>query len=141
MATSSIKRKIVKKRTKKFIRFQQARTNSTKGNFFIKMRTGWRKPKGIDNRVRRKFQGTTVMPNIGYGSNKKTKHMLPNGFYKFTASNVKDLEMLIMHNTKFAVEVAHNVSGRNRRAIVERAAQLGLFVTNKMARVSTEEAE
>ena len=29
------------------------------------------------------------MPNIGYGSNKKTRHMLPNGFFKFTVSNVK----------------------------------------------------
>ena len=81
------------------------------------------------------------MPNIGYGSNKKTKHMLPSGFYKFKVSNVKDLDMLIMHNTKFAAEIAHNVCSRKRRAIVERAAQLGLCLTNKMGRVTTEEAE
>ena len=29
------------------------------------------------------------MPSIGYGTNKKTKHMMPDGFYKFTISNVK----------------------------------------------------
>ena len=59
----------------------------------------------------------------------------------FKVSNVKDLDMLIMHNTKFAAEIAHNVCSRKRREIVERAAQLGIYVTNKMGRVSTEEAE
>jgi hypothetical protein len=29
------------------------------------------------------------MPNVGYGSNKKTKHLLPNGFYKFTVNHAK----------------------------------------------------
>jgi ribosomal protein L32E len=38
------------------------------------------------------------MPNIGYGSSKKTKHLLPNGFLKFMVHNVKDLDMLLMHN-------------------------------------------
>lgn len=139
MATSSIKRKIVKKRTKKFHRFQKSTLNKTKGNFFIRMRTGWRKPKGIDNRVRRKFQGTTLMPKIGYGSAKKTKHMLPNGFYKFVVQQASDLDMLLMHNTKFAVEVQHNVSARKRKEICEKAAQFGLFVTNKQARLTAEE--
>jgi large subunit ribosomal protein L32e len=142
MAASSIKQKITKKRTKKFKRFQQCTLNKTKGNFFIRMRTGWRKPKGIDNRVRRKFLGTTRMPKIGYGSAKKTRHMLPNGFYKFTVSTTADLDMLLMHNTKFAVEVAHNVSSRKRKEIVERAQQLGLHILNKFARVqAVEEAD
>ena len=62
------------------------------------MQTSWRRPKGIDSRCRRKFKGTTLMPNIGYGSNKKTKHMLGNGFLKFVVHNVGDLNLLLMHN-------------------------------------------
>ncbi|CAD7961882.1 unnamed protein product [Amoebophrya sp. A120] len=140
MATSSIKQKIVKKRTKTFRRFQQASLNKTKGNYFIRMRTGWRKPKGIDNRARRKFRGTTIMPKIGYGSAKKTKHMLPNGFYKFKVQQTSDLDMLLMHNGKFAVELAHNLSSRKRREIVEKAEQMGLYITNKFSRAVAEEA-
>ncbi|KYQ53551.1 60S ribosomal protein L32, partial [Trachymyrmex zeteki] len=73
--------KIVKKRTKKFIRHQSDRYNKLKRN--------WRKPKGIDNRVRRRFKGQYLMPSIGYGSNKKTRHMLPTGFRKVLVHNVK----------------------------------------------------
>ena len=62
------------------------------------LQENWRRPKGIDSRVRRKFKGCTLMPNIGYGSDKKTRHYLPNGFKKFVVHNVKDLELLMMHN-------------------------------------------
>ncbi len=53
---------------------------------------------GIDNAVRRRFKGRAAMPKIGYGSNAKTRHMLPSGFFKFIVHNVKDLELLMMHN-------------------------------------------
>merc|ERR1711937_219834 len=127
------KPKMVKKRMKRFPRFQADR--------FKKMGQSWRKPRGIDCRVRRKFKGSTLMPNIGYGSDKKTKFRLRNGFYKFLVQSPADLEMLLMHNEKYAVEIAHNVGAKKRKEIVDRADQLKLFVTNRFTRLRTEENE
>nr|XP_035121977.1 60S ribosomal protein L32-like [Callithrix jacchus] len=128
-----VKSKIVKKRTKKFIRHQSDQ--------YVKIKRNWQKPRGIDNRVRRRFKGQILMPNIGYGSNKKTKHMLPSGFRKFLVHNVKELEVLLMCNKSYCAEIAHNVSSKNRRAIVERAAQLAIRATNPNARLCSEENE
>uniref|UniRef100_A0A671SEI8 60S ribosomal protein L32 n=1 Tax=Sinocyclocheilus anshuiensis TaxID=1608454 RepID=A0A671SEI8_9TELE len=141
------KPKILKKRTKKFIRHQSDRYVKIK--FDSSFRSGnppvtqknWRKPRGIDNRVRRRFKGQMLMPNIGYGSNKKTKHMLPSGFRKFLVHNVKELEVLMMSNKSHCAEIAHNVSSKNRKIIVERAAQLAIKVTNPNARLRSEENE
>ncbi|TDL28484.1 60S ribosomal protein L32 [Rickenella mellea] len=127
----AIKIPIVKKRTKHFKRHQSDRYHSVK--------EAWRKPKGIDNRVRRRFKGQTPMPKIGYGSNQKTRHLLPNGLKKFLVSNVREVELLLMHNKTFAAEIAHNVSSRNRISILERAKVLGVKVTNPAARLRSEE--
>ncbi|EGW14836.1 60S ribosomal protein L32 [Cricetulus griseus] len=128
-----VKPKIVKKRTKKFIQCQSDR--------YVKIKRNWRKPRGIDNRVQRRFKAQILMPNIGYGSNKKTKHMLPSGFWKFLVHNVKDLEVLLMCNKSYCAEIVHNVSSKNGKAIVERAAQLAIRITNPNARLHSEENE
>jgi large subunit ribosomal protein L32e len=75
----------------------------------------------MESRVRMRFNGTEPHPNIGYGSNKKTRHLLPSGYLKFTVNNVAELELLMMHNKQYAAEIAHNVSGRKRQEIIERA--------------------
>jgi large subunit ribosomal protein L32e len=54
------KAKIVKKRTKSFERHQHQQ-------FFRIGRSSWRKQKGIDSRVRRRFKGTIPQPKIGFG--------------------------------------------------------------------------
>jgi hypothetical protein len=46
------------------------------------------------------------------------------GFYKFVVHNSKELELLLMHNRKYAAEIAHNVSSLKRKAIVERAREV-----------------
>eukprot|EP01088_Endostelium_zonatum_P022046 TRINITY_DN9118_c0_g1_i1.p1 TRINITY_DN9118_c0_g1~~TRINITY_DN9118_c0_g1_i1.p1 ORF type:complete len:134 (-),score=16.94 TRINITY_DN9118_c0_g1_i1:61-462(-) len=103
--------------------------------------TSWRKPRGIDSRVRRKFKGQQEMVKIGYRTNRKTRHLLQNGFYKFQVHNVRDLELLLMHNRKYAAEIAHSVSSKTRKLIVERASQLDVKVTNGGSRLRTEEAQ
>ncbi|XP_042852725.1 60S ribosomal protein L32-like [Panthera tigris] len=77
-----VEAKVLKKRTKKFIWHHSDR--------YVKMKCSWRKPRGADNRVRRRFQ------DVGYRSKKKIKRMLPSGFRRFLVHKVKELEVLLM---------------------------------------------
>ncbi|XP_047386951.1 60S ribosomal protein L32-like [Sciurus carolinensis] len=121
------------KEDQEFIRHQSDR--------YVTIEQNWRKPRSINNKVWRRFKGQILMPNIGYGSNKKTKHMLPSGFRKFLVHNVKELEVLPMCNKSYRAEIAHNVSSKNHKAIVEKAAQLAFRVTNPNANLYHKENE
>ncbi|KAK6543111.1 Scaffold-type E3 ligase, variant 2 [Orbilia ellipsospora] len=121
---------IVKKHKKRFNRHQSDR--------FMCVDPSWRKPKGIDNRVRRRFKGQAAMPKIGYGSNKKTRHMMPSGHKAFLVHNVNDVDLLLMHNHTFAAEISHAVSSRKRIEIIAKAKKLGVKVTNPKGRVTTD---
>ena len=101
--------------------------------------SSWRKPKGIDGRVRRRFKGSVPMPSIGYGSDKQTRNVHPHGFRTVVINNVQELEMLMMHNRSYAATVAHSVSSRLRKEIVQRAEQLAIRVTNANAKLRAEE--
>ncbi len=81
--------------------------------------------------------------------------MMPSGHKAFLVNNVRDVDLLLMHNKTFAAEfvpsfstqnlaeltylrISHAVSSRKRIEIVARAKQLGVKVTNPKARVTTE---
>lgn len=130
MASSVPHPKIVKKYTGKFKRHHSDR--------YHRVGESWRKQKGIDSCVRRRFRGTIPQPNIGYGSNKKTKHLMPSGHKSFLVKNLKDLDVLLLHTKTYAVEIAHNVSARNRVEIVAKAKKIGVKVTNPKGRVALE---
>lgn len=71
-----------------------------------------------------------------YGSNKKTRHLIPSGHKEILVYNLSDLEVLLMHSNKYAAAVAHGVSSKKRIEILARAKALGVkwvscFVTGK----------
>nr|UXY87705.1 60S ribosomal protein L32 [Cryptomonas curvata] len=113
---------ISKKRTKKFNRHHSDRYKRIKKN--------WRKPKGIDSCVRRKFKGRPLMPNIGYGSDIKTRNLLPNGLFKLKINSSKDLQMLLMVNQNYAAEIAKGVSLKKKKEIIEQASKMDIKILN-----------
>jgi large subunit ribosomal protein L32e len=115
--------KIVKKRTKTFARFETDR--------HIRMNKSWRKPRGIDCRVRRRYRGTLRMPKCGYGSNQKTIHQLPNHLKKFVVNNASELEVLLMNNDTYCAEIAATVGAKKRIEILKRAKELNVNITNR----------
>jgi ribosomal protein L32E len=121
--------KIVKKRTKTFDRFEHDRHD--------RLDRSWRRPRGIDCRVRRRFRGAPLMPKIGYGSNNRTKHLLPNYRKKFVVNNVQELDLLLMNADKYCAEIAATVGAPKRIQILRRATELGVNVTNKKSKKVT----
>eukprot|EP00766_Chilomastix_caulleryi_P003349 gnl/Chilomastix_caulleri/4420.p1 GENE.gnl/Chilomastix_caulleri/4420~~gnl/Chilomastix_caulleri/4420.p1 ORF type:complete len:95 (+),score=18.14 gnl/Chilomastix_caulleri/4420:125-409(+) len=85
--------RIIKKRTAQFKRFQFDR--------YKRVPSSWRRPIGIDSPMRRQYRGIAPRVRIGYGSDKRTRHMLPCGFYKYQVSNIRELKPLLLQ-TKYA---------------------------------------
>jgi large subunit ribosomal protein L32e len=115
------KQKAPKKRTA-FKRFQS--------DLFHRVGESWRAPRGIDGKFRRKFRGTARHVNIGFGTDNKTKHLLPNGFLKFRVFNASEVDLLMMNNRTHCVEIARTVALAKRREILQRCLELNIRCIN-----------
>ena len=118
--------KIVKKKKNTFNRFEFDR--------YYRLKRNWRRPHGIDCRVRRRYRGTQRCPKIGYGSNKKTRFLLPNYKLKYVVHNMKELECLMMNNEKYCAEIAANVGAVLRKQMLKRAKELSINITNQKSK-------
>ncbi|KAL4693519.1 hypothetical protein H8957_016856, partial [Semnopithecus entellus] len=130
---SLLKPKMVKQRTKKFIWHQS--------DGQVQVKRNWWKARGIDDKVQRRFKGQMLMPNCGYGDNKKTKHISRSSFHKFLVHTVKEPQELLMCSKSCCTEIVHHVSSKNCKAILERAAHLAIRVNNPNARLCSKENE
>jgi large subunit ribosomal protein L32e len=115
--------RIVKKKKTTFDRFESDR--------YHRLSRSWRRPRGIDCRVRRKYRGVLRTPKVGYGSNKKTRHLLPNYKLKFVVNNMKELECLLMNKDKYCAEIGKNVGAALRVKMLKKAKELGVDITNQ----------
>lgn len=121
------------------------KTNITFNRFhsdrYHRVKKSWRKPRGIDNRVRRKLRGSIRMPGKRYMNDEVVRHFLPNCFKKVMISNVQELEALQGQNRMYCAEVRHQVGAKKRIEIVNRAKELDILVTNEKARLTEENKE
>ena len=88
----------------------------------------WRRPKGIDSKMRLKKKGKPRSPSIGWSSPKLVRGLHPSGYEEVLVHNVKELEAL--DPARQAARIAGTVGKRKRIMIIERAKELGIKVLN-----------
>ncbi|ALV61938.1 LSU ribosomal protein L32e [Thermococcus sp. 2319x1] len=88
----------------------------------------WRRPKGIDSKMRLKLKGKARSPSIGWSSPKAVRGLHPSGYEEVLVHNVKELETI--DPTRQAARIARTVGKKKRLMIIERAKELGIKVLN-----------
>ena len=113
---------IEKKKTNKFIRHHSDR--------YSRLKKSWRRPKGIDSCVRRKFKGKTKMPNIGYGNDRSMRGKSSTGKHVIRVYSCKDLEKVVMLNNKIDIEIARQVGKKKKLSLIELASKYDILIRN-----------
>ena len=126
-------RKKVSTTRPKFVRQESWRYNRLAEN--------WRKPKGVDNKMRKQVSGVPPLVKVGYRGPKAARGLHPSGYRDRLIHNIRDLEKL---DPKIdAARIGHSVGRRKRIDIVSKANALGIKVLNKgnVPQESTQKAQ
>jgi large subunit ribosomal protein L32e len=99
----------------------------------------WRKPRGLDNKIRRKIKGWPPGPSTGYKGPLSARFLHPSGYREVMVFNVADLSTIDL-NTQ-AARIAHTVGKRKRALIIAEAKNLNIKLLNLKISKETEEEE
>ena len=96
----------------------------------------WRKPRGLDNKIRRKIKGWPPGPSVGYKGPKIARGLHPSGYREVIVFNADQLS-LVDPKTQ-AIRIAHTVGKRKRALIIAQAKKLNLKILNVKVSKETE---
>jgi large subunit ribosomal protein L32e len=114
------KRKEISDRRPAFIRQESWR--------YVRIHPEWRKPKGIDNKVRRQDKGWPPLVKVGYRGPVESRGLHPSGHFEVLVQRVTDLDRLVPGRD--VARIGGTVGAKKREAILQRATELGLRVVN-----------
>ena len=113
-------RRRVKKKKPDFVRQESWRYKRLKEN--------WRRPRGIDNKMRRKIKGWPVTVSVGYRGPKVARGLHPSGYKEVLVHNAEELKKI---NPKTeAIRIAHAVGKRKKARILVEARKRKIRVLN-----------
>lgn len=126
-------REHVKNKKPKFVRQESWRYKRLKEN--------WRRPRGLDNKMRRKIKGWPPTVNVGYRGPKATRGVHPSGYKEVLVYNTEELKKI--DPKTHAVRIAHQVGRRKRAKILVEAKKRKITILNlkEIKEVAKEEKE
>ncbi len=99
----------------------------------------WRRPRGLDNKVRQKVKGWPAGVSTGYKGPKIARGLHPSGYREVLVYNADELSKLDP-NTQ-AARIAHSVGKRKRALMIAEAKKLNVKLLNVKITPETAEAE
>ena len=113
-------REELKRRKPEFVRCESWR--------YKRLKEAWRKPKGIDNKMRLQVKGWPKLVKVGYRGPKEVRGLHPSGLRDVLVHNVEELKKL--DPSRDGARIASGVGREKRMEIVEMAKKLGIRVFN-----------
>lgn len=113
-------RKRAKKKKPNFVRPESWR--------YLKLKESWRRPRGLDHKVRRKIKGWPPGVSVGYKGPKDARGLHPSGYREVLVHNAKEVSAIDPKSE--AARIAHTVGKRKRVQIIAEAKQREVFILN-----------